>query len=306
MNRMKLTLVLVGLVLSVCGLNAQNQSDMRLNEVLVTNTSDFQDDFGQHNAWIELFNVSYGTVNIGGCYITNDPQNLTKYSIPKGDALTKVKPRQHVLFWADGQQKRGTFHLNFTIKAGDEILFVSSDGKTILDKMIIPTNIRENTSFGRLDDGIGSTEWDSSNWIILPNTSPSTNNSTQDGETKAMKLEVQDPHGITITATSMLVVFSALLILFFIFSLVGTLAVKKIQRKSDKTVKSVDQVNMGEVTAESFAAISMALHLYVQENEAHDDESLVITLHHTDRNYSPWNSKIYGLRQTPEITPKKR
>ena len=91
---------------------AQSQEDMRLNEILVINTNDFEDDFGHKNGWIELFNASYGTVNIGGCYLTNDPSNLTKYIIPKGDVLTYIKPRQHILFWADNQPYRGTFHIN--------------------------------------------------------------------------------------------------------------------------------------------------------------------------------------------------
>ena len=95
--------LLLGFLVAGPGLNAQSQNDMRLNEFLVINTDDFEDDFGHKGGWIELFNSSYGTVNIGGCYLTNDPANLTKYVIPKGDVLTKISPRQHILFWADNQ-----------------------------------------------------------------------------------------------------------------------------------------------------------------------------------------------------------
>ena len=129
MNKLKLIWILVSLTaISVLSANAQSQSDMRLNELLVTNTSDFQDDFGQHSAWFELFNVSYGTVDIGGCYLSNDANNLKKYIIPKGDVLTRIPPRQHILFWADNQPFRGTFHVNFTLAESDTIYFVASDG----------------------------------------------------------------------------------------------------------------------------------------------------------------------------------
>lgn len=47
----------------------------------------------------------------------------------------------------------------------------------------------------------------------------------------------------------------------------------------------------GEVTA----AISAALYLYM--NEQHDDESGKITIKEVSRKYSPWSSKIYGMRQ---------
>ena len=66
MKHLKLFLAAVGLVLFFTA-GAQSQDAMRLNEYLVVNTDDFQDDFGQHNAWFELFNSSYGTVDIAGC-----------------------------------------------------------------------------------------------------------------------------------------------------------------------------------------------------------------------------------------------
>ena len=90
MNKIKYILAL-GILFVTLSVNAQNQNDMRLNEALVVNINDFQDDFGQHSPWIELFNTSYGTVDIAGCFLTNDPNDLRKYSIPKGDVLTKVK-----------------------------------------------------------------------------------------------------------------------------------------------------------------------------------------------------------------------
>ena len=87
MKRFRLIWVLASLVcIPALSSYAQSQGDMRLNEYLIVNTTDFQDDFGQHNGWFELFNTSYGTVDIGGCYISNDPKNLKKY----------MKKRQHM------------------------------------------------------------------------------------------------------------------------------------------------------------------------------------------------------------------
>ena len=152
------SLLIAGLILMGLNVSAQNQTDMRLNEYLVENTNDFQDDFGQQNAWFELFNTSYGTVNIGGCYMSNDINNLQKYIIPKGDVLTAIKPRQHVLFWADEQPFRGTFHVNFTLAESDTIYFVSSDGRTIIDRIAVRKDIEPNVSVGRSQDGVGSNE----------------------------------------------------------------------------------------------------------------------------------------------------
>jgi len=43
------------------------------------------------------------------------------------------------------------------------------------------------------------------------------------------------------------------------------------------------------------AAIFMALH--EEQEVVHDYENTVLTMDRVIRNYSPWNSKLYGLRQ---------
>lgn len=48
---------------------------------------------------------------------------------------------------------------------------------------------------------------------------------------------------------------------------------------------------------EIYAAIGLALHMYMQD--AHDYEQMVLTMQRVMRPYSPWSSKIYGLRQYP-------
>ena len=57
----------------------------------------------------------------------------------------------------------------------------------------------------------------------------------------------------------------------------------------------------GQVSAETYAAISMAIHLFMVENEAHDFEDTVLTINKVSKTYSPWSSKIYTLRETPQL-----
>ena len=75
----------------------------------------YQDSYGNHKPWIEIYNSSAATVDIKGCYLTDDLSKLKKYMIPKGDVMTAIKPHQHLLFWADNDPYKGTFHLNFTL-----------------------------------------------------------------------------------------------------------------------------------------------------------------------------------------------
>jgi len=58
--------------------------------------------------------------------------------------------------------------------------------------------------------------------------------------------------------------------------------------------------DMGEIVA----AISLALSLHMQD--IHDYEKTVITMQKVMKPYSPWSSKIYGLREKPLYIPRSR
>lgn len=49
------------------------------------------------------------------------------------------------------------------------------------------------------------------------------------------------------------------------------------------------------------AAISLALHLHM--NQVREYEKAVVTIQKIMKPYSPWSSKIYGLRQQPLHIP---
>lgn len=124
----------------------------------------------------------------------------------------------------------------------------------------------------------------------------------QDSTTKAVISENSktfssiDPMGIGMTAIGMAVVFISLLLLYLLFlNISKVLAGKKgsTQKHENKpgTIKTAGMP--GDVNA----AIALALHLYTKQ--IHDNESMVLTMNKVGRTYSPWSSKIYGLRQLP-------
>ena len=106
-----------------------------------------------------------------------------------------------------------------------------------------------------------------------------------------------DPWGIGMTVIGYVVVFLALLFLYLIFSNLTkflNLNVKRTLRREGKITETKEDLS---ITGEVNAAIAMAIHLYY--TEIHDHENTVLTINKVSRNYSPWSSKIYGLRQNP-------
>ncbi|HOO42678.1 MAG TPA: OadG family transporter subunit [Bacteroidales bacterium] len=303
-----ITFILAGFfVLFPFALQGQSMTDLKLNELLVVNTNDYQDNFGEHNGWFEIFNTGYGTVDIGGCYLSNDPDNLKMYTIPRGDILTKIKPRQHILFWADNKPHRGSFHVNFTLDASKVLILTSSDGSTILDMVTVPEELQPNQSFGRLVDGEGAygPESDNTGWGVLSRTSPSTNNHSLDGLSSSEKMKETDPYGWIMAIMAMTVVFSSLVILFLVFKGTGNIALRWSQKKADAYHKNkAKKVSLAETSGETFAAISMALHLYANETEVHDIENTILTIEQVRRNYAPWSSKFHSMRKPPVMRKK--
>jgi Na+-transporting methylmalonyl-CoA/oxaloacetate decarboxylase gamma subunit len=323
-NRLYILLLAGGLLFVGGRAAAQSQGDMRLNEILVVNTDDYEDDYGHKHGWIELFNTSRGTVDIGGCYISNDRNNLQKYRIPKGDVLTKIKPRQHVVLWADNMPLRGTFHINFTLQDTNKLYFTSSNGREIIDSLVfpvgegpfevmdyvagnksdmvetagsIPRYPLENVSYGRLMDG--ETTGGANGWAFLVKTTPSSNNVILDSEAAAQRFKEFDPFGAIMAVTAMSVVFVALVLLYIIFKNIGKASIKS-ERKKTKKAGLSPVITDDAVPGEIYAAVATAVHLYMQEDDVHDLENTILTIQKVTRAYSPWSSKIYGLREAPQ------
>ncbi|MDD3560292.1 lamin tail domain-containing protein [Petrimonas mucosa] len=299
MNKFKQLLFLSALILLVgCAVKDENPHWV-INEVMVDNQTGYMDDFGQRNGWIEIFNNTYKTQDLGGRFLTDDPNNPKKYPIPRGDVLTKIPPRQHVLFWADNEPFNGTFHVNFKLDPTKDnyIALYENDGKTLLDEIVIPAGLPTDKTYGYPTDGV---KYDKDgNYLAaqLERVTPSSNNAVLEENPKVTLLSESDPWGVMMTMTSMLVVFVGLLLLYLIFRAIGNTA-KRISNKRVASTGTLSAVRSESLlTGEVLAAISAAI--YELNQDVHDVESTILTISEVKRKYSPWSSKLYTLRQDP-------
>lgn len=104
--------------------------------------------------------------------------------------------------------------------------------------------------------------------------------------------------GYTIAIVGWLIVFAALVLLVIVFTQIPKLIYYNTRKKLKETTKQ-ENVSDDElhISGDVSAAISMALYMFF--NEMHDEESNVITIKRVKKSYSPWSSKIYGLRVWP-------
>ena len=296
-----LFLFLLLLPFTSCSERVENPR-MVINEVLVNNEENYVDDYGQRSGWIEIFNNTAKTQDIGGYFLTNDKSNPRKYPIPRGDVLTRIAPHQHVLFWANNKPYQGTFHISFELDPEEDnyIALFDESGTKLIDEIIIPKGQLADVSWGYEMDGVKYDKDGTLQLTRLKKVTPSTNNYTLDKNEKVERFKQQDKFGASMTITSMLVVFCALLVLYIVFKIVGkssTRISEKRRGKSTTVETTAGKPDPQGIPGEVLSAIFMALH--EEQNDVHDFEHTILTINKINKNYSPWSSKIYGLRELP-------
>ena len=288
-------------------------SKVLINEVMMQNENNATDEYGDHSPWVELFVKYYGQIDVAGYILEAQPEGgqPKQYTIPKGDQVTIVPARQHIVLWADNHPKKGVLHTDFTLDPNVKTTIrLYNSNKDLIDEVTIPAGkLKADQSYGRKDQTM--TERGDENWEVKDNNTdddayvtPNTSNKVNDVNVKMVTFREKDPAGIGMAITAMTVVFSCLILLFFAFTLQAKISMNmakknelKAQAGSDKPAPAADK-KAGETPGEVYAAIGMALH--EMQNDIHDVEDMVLTIH-TDPKVeeSAWSNKAFAMRQIP-------
>ena len=119
---------------------------------------------------------------------------------------------------------------------------------------------------------------------------------------KARNAAENDSAGGAITLIAMCIVIGALVVLSVLFLIFGKISSRSHARKK-KIAHGVDDITSEDHhdendSGEVIAAIAMALAEHF--GQGHDIEDTILTIKRMRKAYSPWNSKIYNLRQMPD------
>ena len=134
-----------------------------LNELLVANAGTLtsrvrasaDDNFGRDTDeafdWIELKNPLNSPLSLNGFYLTDDPDDLSKWQIPPG---TSIEPNGYLLFFASGLNivdprldELGILHTNFKLSSPGEYTAVVGPGEVVLFDVDYPRQVAD-VSYG--------------------------------------------------------------------------------------------------------------------------------------------------------------
>ena len=125
---------------------------IKINELLAINSATNQDEFGDFDDWVEIFNSSSESMDLSNCFLSDDTTDLTKWKLP--DSTSIIPPEGHLLIWCDNNTEQGPLHANFKLSSSGETLILSTNnGFTIIDQITFGLQ-NSDVSYGRESDGI--------------------------------------------------------------------------------------------------------------------------------------------------------
>ncbi len=145
MNAVQLT---TNLIVSVTGI------PVVLNEVFAANHS-ITNANGATSDWVELFNPTTNTLNLGDLSLSNDPNNPRKYVLAGG---TTLAPNRHLMIYFDNDLPASTNSTGFSLDAssGTVLLFNSpTNGGGLIDGLNYGFQAAD-FSVGRVPNGAGA------------------------------------------------------------------------------------------------------------------------------------------------------
>ena len=324
----KLVFLLGGLLLvSTSKMHAQMDASIKLNEVMTDNNTCLQDEYGRHEAWIEIENISHSTYNIRGMYITTDrsvldksmsvPERIKRMSIiPNGDTRTNLSGRQHLVLFCNSMPNLGTLHLSVKVDPTKPVWIALYNGNAtqLIDSVTVPI-LAADQSFARIANNGNAKDWEVKSGDRV---TPGIANITTVSESKIDKFKREDPHGFAMAIMAMGIVFLCLALLWIFFTLFGMFmrhqeTAKKVINQQPikpitKTVEKTIEVGhkTGVMLKEGFdtkgidrevylAVIGLALRQY--EDDIHDVESGVITIKPKDTGWDDEYSQMTHLHE---------
>ncbi len=125
-------------------------SPIWITELMAANRGAVLDPQGDSDDWVELTNVSDEQVDLSGMFLSDDTEDLHKWSLPGGTVLA---PGASLVVWADDDEGDNPgLHANFKLSQSGEVVALTdaaSNGGALLDLVSFGSQL-DDVSYGRL------------------------------------------------------------------------------------------------------------------------------------------------------------
>ena len=122
-----------------------------INEFLASNVATNQDEYGEFDDWVEIYNAGSETLYVGGMHLSDELAFPTQWVFPD----TLIEPNGFLLVWCDNDLTQGSMHANFKLGAGGEqigLFETTANGAVPVDTLTFGVQSAD-ISMGRQTDG---------------------------------------------------------------------------------------------------------------------------------------------------------
>lgn len=129
-------------------------SDIVINEFMASNQQTVQDQDGEYDDWIELYNNGDSPVDLTDFHLSDNQESLTKWQFPNG---TMIDAKGYLIIWADGDEYQEGIHANFKLSAGGESISLTNNEIQLID-FVEYGEQESDFTYGRYPNGTGPFE----------------------------------------------------------------------------------------------------------------------------------------------------
>ena len=140
-----------------CQMKGSSVMDVRINEVMSANVDLFVDPSWNYGGWIEIYNPTESRLNLRGCWISDDPNNLKKIHVSQS---TSIPAGGFANLWFDHHDRMCPSQMNMKLDCDGGTIYLSSSTGKLIDQIEYPAAVARN-SYARKVDGTGEWGWTS-------------------------------------------------------------------------------------------------------------------------------------------------
>ena len=127
---------------------------LRINEIVASNQTGLADEDGDMSDYIELFNPSVLALDLTGWHLSDDPEDLTKWTFPP----QSLSADSYLIVFASDKDRAtagAQLHTNFRLTADGEFLALSNPAATVVVDEFAPAfpALMEDQAYGVRSDG---------------------------------------------------------------------------------------------------------------------------------------------------------
>lgn len=126
--------------------------DVVINEFLADNENGSEDEAGEKEDWVELYNRTPAPVSLKGLYLTDSRNKPAKWDLPQDAILPALG---YLIVWLDEDSSQGPLHANFKLSKSGEFIMLSNGAGIVYDSLAFGAQTTD-ISFGRYPNGTGA------------------------------------------------------------------------------------------------------------------------------------------------------